>query len=141
MPTLVLKLTPLQSPEHYSLLARALTDLTVQLLGKRRDVTAVVIDDLPAARWHIGGAPAEQPTALLEISITQGTNTQDEKAAFIQAAFAELQRQLAGDGTLATASYVVVRELPGADWGYGGHTQQARQQARVVAADVSLQPG
>lgn len=93
MPTLVLKLTPLQNPERYQALARALTDHTVQLLGKRREVTAVVIDDLPAARWHIGGASVAQPTALLEISITQGTNTEEEKAAFIAAAFAELQRR------------------------------------------------
>ena len=129
MPTLVLKLTPLQNPERYQALARALTDHTVQLLGKRREVTAVVIDDLPAARWHIGGAPVAQPTALLEISITEGTNTEEEKAAFIAAAFAELQRQLEGDGALAAASYVVVRELPASDWGYGGRTQHARRLA------------
>lgn len=129
MPTLVLKLAPLQNPERYQRLASALTDLTVRLLGKRRDVTAVVIDDLPAARWHIGGVTAAQPTALLEISITEGTNTQEEKAAFIQAAFAELQRRLAGGGALAEASYVVVRELPASDWGYGGRTQQARRLA------------
>jgi len=129
MPTLVLKLTPLQNPERYEALASALTDLTVQLLGKRREVTAVVIDDLPAARWHIGGAPVAQPTALLDISITQGTNTEEEKATFIAAALAELQRQLAGDGALAAASYVVVRELPASDWGYGGRTQQARRLA------------
>lgn len=84
MPTLVLKTAPLQNPERYGQLASALTDLTVQLLGKRREVTAVVIDDLPAARWHVGGAPLKQPTALLEISITQGTNTPVEKAAFIE---------------------------------------------------------
>ena len=129
MPTLVLKLTPLQNSERYEALASTLTDLTVQLLGKRREVTAVVIDDLPAARWHIGGAPVAQPTALLEISITQGTNTEEEKAAFIAAAFAELQRLLASDGALATASYVAVRELPASDWGYGGRTQQARRLA------------
>ena len=129
MPTLVLKLTPLQNPDRYHALAEALTDLTVRVLGKRREVTAVVIDDLPAARWHIGGVAVSQPTALLEISITQGTNTEDEKADFIQAAFAELQRQLASDGTLAAASYVVVRELPASDWGYGGRTQQARKLA------------
>lgn len=92
MPTLVLKLTPLQNPEHYQALASALTDLTVQWLGKRREVTVVVIDDLPPARWHIGGAPVAQPTALLEISITEGTNSEEEKATFIAAAFAELQR-------------------------------------------------
>ena len=110
MPTLVLKLTPLQNPERYEALARTLTDLTVQLLGKRREVTAVVIDDLPAARWHIGGAPVAQPTALLEISITEGTNTEEEKAAFIAAAFAELQRQLAGDGALAAAAVSAGRQ-------------------------------
>lgn len=132
MPTLVLKLAPLQNPERYRQLASALTDLTVQLLRKRREVTAVVIDDLPAARWHIGGrAVAAQPTALLEISITRGTNTKEEKAAFIQAAFAELQRQLAGDGPLAEASYVIVRELPATDWGYGGLTQAARSLPRA----------
>ena len=57
MPTLVLKTAPLQNPERYGQLASALTDLTVQLLGKRREVTAVVIDDLPAARWHVGVRP------------------------------------------------------------------------------------
>ena len=129
MPALVLKIAPLQNPERYRQLASALTDLTVHLLGKRREVTAVVIDDLPSARWHIGGVPVDQPTALLEISITQGTNTEEEKAAFIHAAFAELQCQLAGDGALAPASYVVVRELAASDWGYGGRTQQARKLA------------
>jgi 4-oxalocrotonate tautomerase len=138
MPTLLLKLAPLQNPERYQQLASALTDLTVRLLGKRREVTAVVIDDLPAARWHVGGAPLARPTALLEISITQGTNTPAEKAAFVQAAFAELQRQLAGGGALEPVSYVVVRELPAQDWGYGGTTQLARQQARAAAADPAL---
>ncbi|MFN4118736.1 tautomerase family protein [Acidovorax sp.] len=107
------------SPQEYQRLLNTAEQVALQL---RRD-----IDDLPAARWHIGGAPVEQPTALLEISITQGTNTGEEKAAFIVAAFAELQRQLAGGGALAAASYVVVRELPGSDWGWGGRTQQARK--------------
>lgn len=137
MPTLVLKTAPLQNPERYGQLASALTDLTVQLLGKRREVTAVVIDDLPAARWHVGGAPLKQPTALLEISITQGTNTPVEKAAFIEAAFAELQRQLGAGGPLEPASYVVLRELPAQDWGYGGVTQLARQQAGAAGAGLA----
>ena len=136
MPTLVLKVAPLQNPERYQRLAQALTDLTVRVLGKRREVTAVVIDELPAARWHIGGERSAQPTALLEISITEGTNTAEEKAAFVQAAFAELQHQLAADGGLAEASYVVVRELPATDWGYGGRTQLARR--LVLAADQPL---
>ena len=134
MPTLSLRIAPLQNPERYQQLALALTDITAQILGKRPAVTAVVIDDLPAAQWYVGGLDVERPTAMLEISITQGTNTPAEKAAFISAAYAELQRQLAPGGRLEEASYVIVRELPATDWGYGGRTQLERKQAVPVAA-------
>jgi|SRR6478672_13960301 4-oxalocrotonate tautomerase len=133
MPTLILKVAPLQNPDRYHALAHALTDLTVDLLGKKREVTAVLVENLPAAQWHIGAAPVTQPTALLEISITEGTNTAEEKAAFIAAAFAELQRQLAAGGALARASYVIVRELPAENWGYAGITQLARRQPQATA--------
>ncbi|MEP6790045.1 MAG: tautomerase family protein [Ramlibacter sp.] len=133
MPTLNLKVAPLQNPERYAALAKALTRITHELLGKRTEVTAVIIDDLPVARWHIGGQPVQRPTAMLEISITQGTNTASEKKAFIEAAFAELQRQLAAGGSLEEASYVIVRELPASDWGYDGVTQLERKLAKELA--------
>ena len=133
MPTLVLKVAPLQNPERYQALAQALTRLTAELLGKRPEVTAVMIEDLPAAQWLVGGEPVRRPTAWLEISITQGTNTPQEKARFIQAAQQELQRQLAHGGALEEASYVIVRELPATDWGYDGQTQLDRQRARQLA--------
>lgn len=127
MPTLQLKVSPIQNPERCQALASALTALSTQLLGKRDEVTAVIIEELPAARWHVGSRAAQHPTALLEISITQGSNTPEEKAAFIKAAFNELQRQLGGhSGALENASYVIVREFPASDWGYGGITQLSR---------------
>jgi len=130
MPTLLLKVSPPPTSERSHALARALTDITAQQLGKRREVTAVVIEHLPPSQWWIGAEAVAEPTAYLEISITEGTNTPAEKAAFIAAAFAELQQQLAApDAALAPASYVVVRELPAQDWGYGGVTQLARRQA------------
>lgn len=132
MPTLNLKVAPLQNPERYQRLAQELTSLTERLLGKRREVTAVMIEDLPAARWYVDGKDVQRPTTLLEISITAGTNTAEEKATFIKAAFAELEHQLGCGGPLEEASYVVVRELPASDWGYGGQTQKARQAARLA---------
>lgn len=129
MPILQLKVSPVHLSRYRSL-ASALTGLTALHLGKRPEVTAVVIDDLPAARWHIGGNDVAGPTAFLEISITQGSNTAQEKAAFIAAAFAELQNQLGAGQPLEPASYVIVRELPATDWGYGGQTQAARKLAR-----------
>lgn len=131
MPTLQLKVSPLQNPSRYRSLAGALTGLTALHLGKRPEVTAVMIDDVPAARWHIGGSDVQGPTAFLEISITAGTNTPQEKAAFIAAAFEELQHQLGAGQPLEPASYVIVREVPATDWGYCGQTQAARRQARA----------
>ena len=129
MPTLLLKVAPLQNPPRYQQLAQALTRLSTVHLHKRAEVTAVLIEDLPAARWFVGSQPLQHPTALLEISITAGTNTSAEKEAFIAAAYAELEQQL-GDGLpLEEASYVIVREVEAGDWGYGGVTQGARRKA------------
>ena len=137
MPTLQLKVSPLQNPERYQALAGALTRLTALHLGKRPEVTAVMIDDVPAARWHVGASAVQGPTAFLEISITAGTNTAQEKAAFIAAAFEELQNQLGAAQPLEPASYVIVRELPAGDWGYGGQTQAARKPIRASVAQPS----
>lgn len=127
MPTLTLQVAPLQNPPRYQQLAQALTRLSTLHLNKREEVTAVRIEDLPAARWFVGGQPLQYPTAQLEISITAGTNTAEEKEAFIAAAHAELERQLGEGLPLEKASYVIVRELPAGDWGYGGVTQAARR--------------
>jgi 4-oxalocrotonate tautomerase len=132
MPTLHLKVSPAQSPSRYRSLADALTRLTALHLRKRAQVTAVMIEDIPATRWYVGGNEVQGPTVFLEISITGGTNTDQEKAAFIAAAFEELQSQLGAGQPLEPASYVIVRELPATDWGYGGQTQAAR--TRVGAA-------
>lgn len=134
MPILNLRVAPLQNPEQYQSLARALTALAERVLHKRAEVTAVVIEDLPAARWYVGAQAVDRPAAQLEIAITAGTNTEAEKAAFIRAAFDELQRQLGRGEALEPASYVVVREIPAGDWGYGGVTQQARRATRLAPA-------
>jgi 4-oxalocrotonate tautomerase len=132
MPTLHLKISPPQIPQRHHQLAEALTRLTAQHLSKRAEVTAVMVEDLPAARWFVGGKVVMGATAFLEISVTQGTNTPAQKAAFIEAAFAELQTQLCGADSsddaprLEPASYVIVRDLPATDWGYSGQTQAAR---------------
>jgi 4-oxalocrotonate tautomerase len=134
MPTLQLHLTPAQSAARHAQLARALTAITARVLGKRPEVTAVLIDERAGTHWFVGGEAAPRPTALLQIDITAGTNTAAEKAAFIAEAYAELERQLAPGAALEPASYVIVREVPGTDWGYGGRTQQARQRPQNVSA-------
>jgi 4-oxalocrotonate tautomerase len=135
MPTLQLKLSPQVTPAVEAALAQELTRLSAECLGKRPEVTALMIEALPAARWFIGAQAEPGPTAWMEISITAGTNTPAQKADFIAAAYAALQRHLGLERPLAQASYVIVRELPAGDWGYGGQTQAARQQARRVTVE------
>jgi 4-oxalocrotonate tautomerase len=133
MPVLRLEIAPLQEPARYAALARALTQLMAGVLGKQAGLTAVVVNDRPAAQWFVGGAPVDRPAAFLEANITAGTNSPGEKARFIAEAHAELRRQLAPQGDLHPASYVIVREVPATDWGYDGLTQHARRQPQVQA--------
>jgi len=138
MPTLHITLCPPQNPARHQALAEALTAITASTLGKRAEVTAVLIDERLTTRWTIGGKAPRQPTAWLEIKVTAGTNRAEQTAASIAAAFAELQQQLAPGDELEAASYVIVHELPATDWGYGGQTQRARQLARERSAEPHL---
>jgi 4-oxalocrotonate tautomerase len=137
MPTLNLKVTPPIDAARAQALAAALTDLTVDVLGKRREVTVVTIESLSAGHWFVGGSPAARATAQLQIHVTAGTNTPAQKTRFVEAAFALLQRELAPDTTLEPASYVQVHELPATDWGYGGRTQAARQAEWATSSAVA----
>ena len=139
MPTLQLRISPPQDQRRYLSLATELTAITAEMLGKRPEVTAVMIEELPVARWFVGAMQVQRPTAWLEISVTAGTNTSAQKAAFIEAAYAVLQRQLGAGQPLENASYVIVRELPAGDWGYGGRTQQARQRSRAVESGEMIE--
>jgi len=130
MPTLQLRVSPPLAAERLAVLVGRLTHLSTDILGKRREVTAVVVDEVWKGRWFIGGRPPQHATAMLEIRITAGTNTAEEKEEFVAAAFEELQRQL---GTLEEASYVVVQEMAATDWGYGGMTQAQQRHLAVPA--------
>lgn len=136
MPYLDIKLSGPCLPDNIEKLASCMTDLAVGLLRKERAVTAATVQCVPPGHWMIGGTPTTdrgQTTFFLEINVTAGTNTPEEKAAFIAAAFRDAERVL---GRLAPASYVIVREVPADAWGYQGVTQQARRlhHAAVEAA-------
>lgn len=117
---------PEPSIEQIAQLQRRTTDLMVVILGKRREVTVVAVEAMPAGRWSAGGqtAPGEVGSAQMEAFITAGTNTGEEKAAFVRAAHALLASALE---RAATPIYVLVHELPATDWGYDGETQAARR--------------
>lgn len=129
MPLLTLTTFPaLTDPGQQQVIAHELGDHTARLLRKRLPVTAVAISGAPVA-WCIGGVPLPDHgdamrTFALEIRITAGTNTAEEKAAWIAAAWDTMRQAV--PGVVAEASYVSIVEIPAGDWGYGGQTQATR---------------
>ena len=101
-----------------------------QQLGKRADLTVVQVQhaESPAAWACDGKALADAGwAASLEVFITAGTNTADEVATFMAQAHALICSHWALPP--AAPLYIVVHTVDGANWGYGGLSQQARRQA------------
>lgn len=107
-------------------LARAVNELSARILHKNPAITAVVLEEIEPSRWFIGNRSLAQHSLAafwLDIRIAEGTNTREEKAAFVAAAFEKMQELI---GALHPESYVHVNEVRGDAYGYGGLTQNAR---------------
>src|SRR6266545_6794097 len=71
-------------------IASAVSDLTAKILRKDPKVTAIIVKSVDAADWFAGGKSlAEQSLASfwLDVHVSEGTNTKDEKAAYLAAVF------------------------------------------------------
>lgn len=100
----------------------SLRDLSV---GERRQ-HAVAIEHMSLGEWFIAGVPVQTHAPnnfYLDIKVTEGTNSKDEKALFIGRVLVAMEGMM---GSLAPASYVVEREVCGDTWGYLGQTQEFR---------------
>ncbi|MCG7992497.1 MAG: hypothetical protein JAY99_10460 [Candidatus Thiodiazotropha lotti] len=108
-----------------SALQQQVTGLIHRVLGKAVPVTAVLISSQPNRQWSVGGdAITHHQSVLMEIYITSGTNSEDEKRLMISEAHSLLEARL---GPLVEASYVVIQE----DWGYAGVTQEERRRRKA----------
>jgi 4-oxalocrotonate tautomerase len=131
MPYLTLTLSGPPSRMLATDIAACVTDLTVETLGKKRELTVVTIGWVEEDLWFIGGKTLERDSRSfqLDVKITEGTNTKDEKARYIAQVFDAVQRLA---GPLHPASYVVIHEVRGDAWGYEGRTQEFRYIARAA---------
>jgi 4-oxalocrotonate tautomerase len=118
------------SGERDAALARAVahrvTTLTRAHLGKDPRLTAVAVEFVPADQWFIGDEPLAGRgirSYYLGISVTDETNTKDDKAAYIAAVHASMGELLGG---VDEKSYVQVTDARAAAYGYGGLTQERR---------------
>jgi 4-oxalocrotonate tautomerase len=126
MPYLNVKLSTEPSRQVSEKIATVLTDLTADILKKKRELTAVVIEHVSPLHWFIAGkALTGQPlhSFYLDIKVTEGTNTKDEKARYVAQVFSAIEAIV---GSLAPASYIVIHDVRGDSWGYQGQTQEFR---------------
>jgi len=112
-------------------LQRQATGFMVDIMRKRPEVTAVLVDVADPGRWSVGGKPVAV-AANLDVKVTRGTNTHEEKAQFV-AAVADMFKRILGPD-LPVATYVVVDEIEADAWGYDGVTQEERRLLRAQAA-------
>jgi 4-oxalocrotonate tautomerase len=126
MPILNVKISAPPSPELVASVSETLLELTTRILHKRRELTSIAIEFVPPEHWVVGGstlAAQGKRSAYLDIKIVDGTNTKDEKAAYIAAVFDAFSRLL---GDLHDESYVFVHDVRAEAYGYGGQTQEYR---------------
>jgi 4-oxalocrotonate tautomerase len=117
-------------------IAASVSDLTAKILHKDPKVTAIIVKSVDPTDWFAGGKSlAEQKLASfwLDIHVTEGTNTKDEKAAYIAAMFERMGEIL---GPLHNESYLHVDEVKGDAYGFGGLTQERR----YVAGKLQVAP-
>jgi 4-oxalocrotonate tautomerase len=128
--------TSRERPSLKSEIAAAVSELTAITLRKDPKVTAIIVKSADAADWFAGGKSlAEQKLASywLDIHVSEGTNTKDEKAAYLAAMFARMGELL---GPLHEETYLHVDEVKGDAYGYGGLSQERR----YIAGKLEVPP-
>jgi 4-oxalocrotonate tautomerase len=116
--------------------AAAVSELTARILRKDPKVTAIIVRSVDAADWFAGGRSlAEQKLASfwLDVHVSEGTNTKDEKADYLAAMFERMGELL---GPLHHESYLHVDEVRGDAYGFGGLTQERR----YIAGQLAVAP-
>jgi len=101
------------------------------IMGKRREVTVVHIQEDSSQQWSTNAVTlnTEDPTsAYVDIKVTEGTNTPEEKAEMLSQTVIMLKDVV---GVIQEACYVVIDDIPANSWGYNGKTQAARAASKL----------
>ena len=125
-----------KTPSLKAEIAGAISELTARILHKDPKATAVIVRAVDAADWFAGGKSlSEQSLASfwLDVHVTEGTNTKDEKAAYLAAMFKRMGELL---GPLHEETYLHVDEVRGDAYGFGGLSQERRYIAGKLEVPV-----
>ena len=121
MPYINVKLNVKESDELREKIVHIVLENTTNILNKRKEVTSVLVEFVSQKNWSVGGK--NSTTFYLDIKITKGTNTKEQKANYIKKCYKDFQELL---GEITPASYIVIDEIDGDSWGFEGLTQEYR---------------
>ena len=121
MPYINVKLNVKESDELREKIADIVLENTTTILNKKADVTSVLVEFMPQNNWSIGGKTCV--TFYLDIKITKGTNTKEQKANYIKKCYEDFNELLE---EINPASYIVIDEVEADSWGFEGLTQEYR---------------
>ena len=121
MPYINVKLNVKESDELREKIADIVLEKTTTILNKKADVTSILVEFVPQNSWSVGGKICVP--FYLDIKITKGTNTKEQKSNYIKKCYNDFQELL---GEIAPASYIVINEIDGDSWGFEGLTQEYR---------------
>ncbi|MCU7861935.1 MAG: tautomerase family protein [Candidatus Thiodiazotropha sp. (ex Lucinoma kastoroae)] len=102
------------------------TTLINTVMSKCREVTVVHIQEDDPQQWATNAVALtteERTAAYVDIKVTEGTNTPEEKAEMVSETVMMLQDVV---GAVQEACYVVIDDIPANSWGYNGKTQAVR---------------
>ncbi|MGY3615898.1 tautomerase family protein [Bradyrhizobium sp. USDA 10063] len=128
--------TSRERPGLKSDIAAAASALTATILHKDPKLAAIIVRSVDAADWFVGGqslADRKLASYWLDIHVSEGTNTKDEKAAYLAAIFQRMGELL---GPLHDESYAHVDEVKGDAYGFGGLSQERR----YIAGKLDVPP-
>lgn len=126
MPYINIRLGSKLKNEQRKRLYQKTTSLMNIVMGKRREVTVVHIMESEPHKWSTDSTQLTDKdpiSAYVDIKVTDGTNTNEEKSEMIRQTVEILQDIV---GTLQEACYVVIDDIPAGSWGYNGRTQASR---------------
>jgi 4-oxalocrotonate tautomerase len=130
MPYVNVKLVKQQvSVESRQLLIDGIMDIIEKIMGRNRNLTVIVLDEVDSANWFIGGQPlsktgtAHGNVIYVEIKISKGTSNPEQMLAVIKAGRALVDRVL-GSGDMT--NYFVINELNPDSWGFDGISMTER---------------
>lgn len=121
MPYINVKLNAKESDEVREKVVAIVLKNTTNILNKKAEVTSVLVEFVSQKSWSIGGKTSD--TFYLNIKITKGTNTKEQKANYIEKTYKDFNELLE---EINPASYIVIDEVEADSWGFEGLTQEYR---------------